>query len=247
MPLPSAFRNKTAAGSTAEEDRPGLKMSELVRATGAPKSTILHYLDAGLLPKPVKTSPNMSYYSPRCVDLIRLIKSLQSLHRLSLAEIREVLDRGGDDPAVAAMMILGETIFGHTDGPLLDRAGFLEATGLSEDQALKMETAGLLMPLEPEAGYDDMDVAMGQVLADGLAKGLEADWLEFYPRLGKQMVDAEMALRDRLTGHLSDVEDAVTTAELTRGARLMRGYVIDRLFQHRVAASTSLKDRGLLT
>ena len=75
----------------AREARSGLRMNELAQATGVPKSTILHYLNEGLLPDPVKTSRNMAYYAPECVDRLRYIQHLKRRHRLSLAEIRQVL------------------------------------------------------------------------------------------------------------------------------------------------------------
>ncbi len=71
--------------------RGGLKMQELVAATGVPKSTILHYLKEGLLPKPYKTCWNMAYYLPACVERITFIKMLQGKYRLSLAMIKKFL------------------------------------------------------------------------------------------------------------------------------------------------------------
>ena len=38
----------------------GLRMKQLMEATGLPKSTLLYYVEQGLLPPPVKTSPNMA-------------------------------------------------------------------------------------------------------------------------------------------------------------------------------------------
>jgi predicted DNA-binding transcriptional regulator AlpA len=52
-----------AAGYRADQKKAratGLRMRELVAATGVAKSTILHYLNEGLLPAPVKTSRNMA-------------------------------------------------------------------------------------------------------------------------------------------------------------------------------------------
>ena len=51
-----------------------LKMKQLADATGVAKSTILLYVKRGLLPKPVKTSPNMAYYDPICIQRIAFIK-----------------------------------------------------------------------------------------------------------------------------------------------------------------------------
>jgi hypothetical protein len=53
-----------------------------------------------------------------------------------------------------------------------------------------------------------------------------------------------MAVRKRLTHHLPYDQDATLTIELVKSARMMRTYLIDRLFQRRVAAMKDLKDRG---
>ena len=74
---------------------PGLRMKALVEATGLPKSTILYYLQQGLLPEPVRTSRNMAYYDPKCVDLVKFIQHMQHHHRLSLIEIKERLEEFG--------------------------------------------------------------------------------------------------------------------------------------------------------
>ncbi len=81
------------------DNTPMLKMKELADATGVAKSTILLYVNKGLLPLPVKTSPNMAYYDPLCVDRIAFIKKVQSTHRLPLAAIKGLLkemDKGRD-------------------------------------------------------------------------------------------------------------------------------------------------------
>ena len=82
----------TSETTITKTDRPqGLKMQELVAATGVPKSTILHYLNQGLLPAPVKTSRNMAYYDPACVERLTFIKMMQSKYRLPLKVIEKML------------------------------------------------------------------------------------------------------------------------------------------------------------
>jgi hypothetical protein len=64
-----------------------------------------------------------------------------------------------------------------------------------------------------------------------------------YVALCEKIVGQEMAIRRRLTHHLPYDEDAALTIELVKSARMMRAYLIDRLFQRRVAAMKDLKDR----
>ena len=125
-------RSNTAAG-------PGLRMNELVKATGVAKSTILHYLHQGLLPDPLKTSPNMAYYDPKCIDRIRFVQHLQDAHRLTLSEIKEVLDAHGEGTDFSLQLQLHDIIFGKTrEDRMVDREGFCAATGLKEDQVQQL-------------------------------------------------------------------------------------------------------------
>jgi DNA-binding transcriptional MerR regulator len=48
--------------------------------------------------------------------------------------------------------------------------------------------------------------------------------------------------RYRVTGRLPYQEDTAATIKMAKIARLCQAYVIDRLFQHRVAAAKDLKD-----
>jgi hypothetical protein len=215
-------------------------MQALVQATGVPKSTILFYLQAGLLPLPVKTGPNTARYDPACIDRLRLIRHLQERHRLSLAEIRRLID--GADPAdLARRLELNDIVFGRRRrGPPLDSRTFCRRSGLKPRQLRELLEARLLLPLEP-GRFDAEDLAMGVMAARALRAGVRPADLAYYAAIGEKIVDCEMALRDRMTGRLSAAEDAALTIEMVKSARLCRAYVIDRLFQLRVAGMRSLK------
>jgi hypothetical protein len=101
--------------------------------------------------------------------------------------------------------------------------------------------ARLLLPLE--AGrFDSQDVSMGRMFLDAFDLGIRARDLSYYAELGEKIVDREMALRNRMTAHLPYQQDAAATTQMVKNARMCRAYVIDRLFQHRVAGMKDLKD-----
>ena len=70
----------------------GIKIGQLIKATGVTRATIHHYVKEGLLPEPTKTSRNMALYGSDCVDRVLLIKSLQKHSRRSLAEVKSLLE-----------------------------------------------------------------------------------------------------------------------------------------------------------
>lgn len=229
----------------AVQARPGLRMKDLVERSGLPKSTILHYLDQGLLPPPVKTSPNMAYYDPSCVERLEMIRAFQSRLRLPLSKIGKLLAMRDQGQDVALQVELVAGIFGPASEVQLNRGQLCEQSGLTMAQVEELERAGVLLPLEEDC-YDAEDLAVAGMLASGIARGMTVEDMSFYPRLGKEIVDREMSLRRRLTRHLPDEQDAALTLRMVQSARAMRSYVIDRIFIKRVAASSDLKDEGLL-
>ena len=224
-----------------EKKARGLRMRELAKATGLPKSTILHYVAQGLLPEPVKTSRNVAFYDPGCVERARYIKEVQNAYAFPLERIKKLLRSKDEGKDSAALMELHAVVFGADEGAPLDGKAFRGATGLAGRQMKELLEAGLLMPLKKGA-FRQEDVDAGKIYAAAFAIGLKAADLAFYRKIAKELVHEEMRLRERVTGHLHDDEDARVNTGLTRGARVLRNYVIDRVFQQRVAAARSLKD-----
>ncbi len=239
-------RETTKKSGQSGRAAPGLRMKELAEATGLPKSAILHYVAQGLLPEPVRTGPNMAYYDPACIERIKYIKAIQSRYAFPLGKIKMILARRDRGEDTLPFIELTETIFGSTDGALLDEAAFREVTGLSSEQIEALFERGLLLPLE-KGRYNGQDVEIGKIFARGLALGITVSDMAFYAVAAKQIVDDEMRLRARFTAHLSEDQNAEITRRLVQSARTMRSYVIDRTFQRRIAATGHLKDGGLLS
>jgi DNA-binding transcriptional MerR regulator len=221
-------------------------MGELTEATGLPKSTILHYVAQGLLPEPVRTCRNAAFYDPECVERAKYIKEVQNTYSFPLEKIKKLLRSRDEGRDSAALMELHAVVFGAHVGEALDQKAFGLATGLDPSQVVELLEANLLLPLE-QGVFRHEDVDAGKTYAAAFALGLKAPDLAFYGSIAKELVDQEMHLRERLTGHLPDDQDARVTTQLTMGARALRNYVIDRVFQHRVAAAKTLKDKEALS
>ena len=242
MPATSPSSKRRSSRRTPAPPPTWLKMDELSRTAGAPKSTILFYLAQGLLPKPRRTGRNMAYYDPACVERIRLIQRMQSHHRLTISEIRQCLSDAQRGAELGVYLELDEEVFGPIGyRRLLDARGFCRETGLSAAQLEELVQAGLLLPLET-GRFDAQDVSMGRMFLNAFALGIRTQDLSYYAELGEKIVDREMALRNRMTAHLPYQQDAAATTQMVKNARMCRAYVIDRLFQHRVAGMKDLKD-----
>jgi DNA-binding transcriptional MerR regulator len=221
---------------SAENGTPYYKMKDLVSATGIPKSTILLYVNKGLLPQPVRPVSNVAYYHPDCVQRIAFIRRVQSSHRLPLAAIKGLLkevDRGKD---VNALLDLQTLLFAGGDDERLDAQDLAGETGLSANEVAALVNARLLVPLE-DGCFDREDVAVGKLLKSGLQLGFKIEELAFYPRMADQIVANELDLRLRHTRDLAFEEDAALTLEMTPIARGLRAYIIDRVMQRRLIRS----------
>ena len=85
----------------------------------------------------------------------------------------------------------------------------------------------LISPLEKNE-FDDQDLAVARLLKECLDLGVAAVDLAFYPGFAKQIVDREIGLREKYTMGLGFKENAGLTLELTKLARGLRPYIIDR-------------------
>ena len=84
---------------TAVIEKGLMRISEVSKITGVSLPTIHYYVREGLLFPSIKTARNMAYYSPECVEDIRLIKELQSKRFLPLSVIKLIMNakREGQD------------------------------------------------------------------------------------------------------------------------------------------------------
>ncbi len=212
---------------------PTLKMKDLTEATGISKATILYYVNAGLLPKPVKTSPNVAFYPFQTIERINFIKQLQSKHRLSLAQIKMILKERDKGREVAPLIEMSEFIFGKADNIKMNKKEFCEAAGLSPSALKKAIAAQVVVPRE-DGCFDSEDLAVGRMLSQNNELGITAEDLAFYPLMAKKIVEKEIAIQEHLTGNETYEDALAITLDLTRNARILRSYIIDRIFQKEI-------------
>lgn len=216
-----------------KSSKPGLRMNELVAASGLPKSTILYYLNQGLLPAPIKTSPNMAYYAPECVEQLHFIKTMQRKHRLPLEKIKLLVDlkQEGHNPEPVAELL--ELVFNTQDETPLNLEEYCKATGLPPETVQQLLALDLLIPLQ-DGTFDQQDVAIGMLFFKGQEDNFNPEELQFYPDLASQIVEHEMALRDRTVKDLSVNENVRISMNGLQFVRAFRVYIIERLFQRRI-------------
>ena len=143
-----------------------LRISQLAKMAGVSTATIKHYLKEGLLPQPVKTSPNMAYYDESCVDRINLIKRIQKEKFLPLDVIKRLIDSG---ESYDEELELGQAILkSHKELPSRSVKGSQVArvTGYPLDKIIILEEDGLIFPTVKNnvKYYDSIDLEIIQIM-----------------------------------------------------------------------------------
>lgn len=198
-----------------------LKMRELVQATGVPKSTILFYLAAGLLPPPLRTGPNSAWYDPGCVARIALIRRLQREERLSLAEIAARLHAGKPHPSPQAAQAARATASRERS---YDADAFSRAVGISRGRLGWLMRRGLLVPGR-DGRFAASDIAAGRAIAALLEEGVDGEELGEYADAAERLAGLERRLLGAVRGGTEEARRS-TAARLTA----LRGHLfVDRL------------------
>lgn len=98
-------RRKTPAPPNAP-----YKIKDLSEISGVRRETIRFYVAQGLLPPPVKTSPNVGWYTERHVEMLSLIGKLQSERFLPLKVIKSLVQGSAEGAGFSTqqMKMLGE-------------------------------------------------------------------------------------------------------------------------------------------
>jgi DNA-binding transcriptional MerR regulator len=221
----------------------GLKIGEIAKKSGVPPSTIRYYVRQGLLPEPDKVNKSMAYYDERCIENILAIRHLQERKYFPLSVIKNILRRMDQGLSLEEAEAIEDAVFGAqpvTPDNVMDKAQFLEASGLTNEELLIALKIGLMIPYLQEKGrtlYNQEDVRFArEVLKKIISFGQDLHELSFYVELGKQIVDHEMNLRKVAVKGKTQQDNIRVTTEISKMADLLRGYIIRRLFQRRVQA-----------
>ncbi len=208
-----------------------LRMSELCEATGVSAGTVKHYLREGLLPKPVKTSRNMAYYSEDSVERIKLIKRLQKDRFLPLKVIKEEMDddQEGGLRYLHAISEIEERILERAlrgeRAKTVKKPELLKTTGLPSQALDRLEDLGVISPETKgktkvygalDAGIVD---AIGRMRDSGFSEdlGFVADDLLLYEEGLQKIVGAEV---ERFLSRLAGRVDPEKAVDLMEGAIL---------------------------
>jgi len=219
------------------KERGLMRISEVSKITGVSLPTIHYYAREGLLFPSIKTARNMAYYSPDCIDDIRLIKELQSKRFLPLSAIKLIMNarrEGQDTDHLIEMQSFLDDIFHPIEAEGYNGLTFNEliaASGLSTTDLKSLEALGLLMPAETAQGrfYDDIDVRIAQIVRELAEFGLEPADLSVYRQYVEAIRIEAKTIHAKI--HATHGTDKVPLTRLGNVLNRLKSYLANKIYR----------------
>ncbi|MPT46963.1 MAG: MerR family transcriptional regulator [Sphingobium sp.] len=125
-----------------------MKMRELEERTGTHREVIRIYIRNGLIPQPERAGRTVAIYGEQHVQAIIAIKKLQKESRLTLAQIKQLIDGGPAEARVDASAFdrLEQLVAHRTkgDGPSVTISSLLDSYPDAERDARSLAKIGIL-------------------------------------------------------------------------------------------------------
>lgn len=235
-----------------------MRMRDLARRSGLPRTTVHHYLREGLLPPAAKTARNAARYSEEHLRRLRLIHRLRSgdLGPLPIRAVRRILRSVDDGVEPELAVLLQRSVLAGTaprvEGRTFSARALAARCGLPEGAIGELVKAGLLVP-PPSGGpgtprFDGTDLEVAARYRQALeATGLRIRDVAPLARLIREVSRREMALRNRAVARAGPAEGARISLLMQETANLMHRYLFARAREQeigRLAAGAAAEGRA---
>jgi DNA-binding transcriptional MerR regulator len=205
-----------------------LRMADLVKATGVPKSTILFYVAQGLVPEPERPKPNVALYDAACTDVINYIRSAQEIHRYPLSWIRVNVKHILKGTPPEDLLHLGERILGRPT-TMRSLADVAQLTGVSTDDIRRFIDLRLVWPTK-EHKFDEYDARLIEALSRAEDAGLPA---EAFVSVAEALEKVEQASADIVASHISEPMATAKASVLVDVLGRLQPYLLHRYLENR--------------
>ncbi len=138
-----------------------LKMSELVKLSNTPKSTILYYIKEGLLPEPKKVKPNVHLYDESFVERIEFIKYLQNNFHATIDQIKTLFEQNDFDFSKGFESVLNmmEILTAPSSKKLYSDEEFCTLLGISKEKLEQWVQKGALFRRDGRFSEKEREIA----------------------------------------------------------------------------------------
>ncbi|KYJ87478.1 MerR family transcriptional regulator [Sulfurovum riftiae] len=182
------------------------KISELVKKTGVPKSTILYYIREGLLPQAHKLKPNVHRYSDEHLELIRYISYMKENFNTGNEQLKGILQNRNQSFSSSSSMItpLMNTLSGISpDETHYTKEAFMRTFDVEAELLETLIEDGILIPLG-ENDFTEKEASIVNLVKHFMETGIEYDILKQYVFHAKSLSMLEHKMQTQLCAVRND-------------------------------------------
>lgn len=217
-----------------------MRIRDLARVSGLPKTTIHYYTREGLLHPPAKAAANSARYDESHVQRLALIQRLRAADGpgLSVFAVRRVIALVADGVPLELAVALQDAVQQAGTaraGEALSLAAVCRRSGLPRRAADAAVAKGVLCRAPHEGGFDGTDLEGACHVRALFDAGIHVDELEHVAKLVRAISAYEIALAARLAAGRSASERAQLFQTLQSAGNGLHQYLFLRARQHDIA------------
>lgn len=181
------------------------KMSDLVRKTEVPKSTILYYIKEGLLPEAVKEKTNFHKYSDEHIELIKYIKYMKEEMGSSNEQIKIALSRKNDSFSTSFSMLtpLMNTLSGvDVNAKQYTKDEFIEHFEIDKVLLEQLLSESIISPIN--GVYTDKEASVLSLIENCIESGIEYLLIKKYVKHADELAKIELQMQAQLCSVRND-------------------------------------------
>ena len=176
------------------------KISEVVKKTKIPKSTILYYIKEGLLPEAKKLKANVHRYNDEHIELIKYISYMKEHFGSSNEQLKDILQNRNQSFATSSSMItpLMNTLSAiPSDSKHYSKEAFIEAFEVDKTLLERLLDDEILLPLH-ENDFTEKEASIMALVSYFIAVGVDYEILKLYVFHAKALSMLEHKIQTQL-------------------------------------------------
>ena len=186
-----------------------MKMSELVKKSDTPKSTILYYIKEGLLPEPQKPKPNQHLYDESSVDMIAFIQYLQKHFGCSINQIKAVVHHEDFDfdKGFESLLNTLHIVMGAAQQETYSATQLCEHFGIDAATLQRYVDEGVLF--KRDGYFTGKELEILGILCEGEANGIDPHIIRHYIEHARALAELEIRFGRSILEKSDDTERAL--------------------------------------
>lgn len=177
-------------------------MNELIKRSGENKSTLIYYLNEGLLPQPQRPKPNVALYDEKCVEIVKFIRYFQNSLYYSISQIKGIINNNTINFDDGVDMIINSLSVMSVGNKNFTVKEVLQKTGIKQAQLQKLQDLELV---RIDDFYSQKDINIIEILAKSEQT---LDLLKSYVKNAKELAKLEHQIGSSLLAEKTNNNNA---------------------------------------